>query len=74
MSQATFDANLRGTLLIGRQGNCLTLQTPSALVAERLNQQLRPLIERTLTAYTGCPYQIQAQAISSHAQPVRPPA
>jgi chromosomal replication initiation ATPase DnaA len=74
MSQATFDANLRGTQLIGRQGNCLTLQTPSVLAAERLNQQLRPLIERALADYTGCPYQILAQAVSSQAQPARPPA
>jgi hypothetical protein len=74
MSQATFDANLRGTQLSGRQGNCLTLQTPSALAAERLNQQLRPLIERALADYTGCPYQIQVQIASSQGQPARPPA
>ena len=67
MSQATFDVNLRGTRLICRQGDQLTIQSETPLAAERINRQLKPLIEHTLTDYAGQPLQLRAETAESSA-------
>lgn len=53
LTRATFDTWMKGTELIGREGDCYVISTPSPYAVEWLENRLQRMIKQTLERHTG---------------------